>query len=1127
MHMSLQRMLVTSICVLMFASASFQMLTTTYPEDTEGAELPMTVEPQYSAASPPNTPGHVVFAEYVGATWCGPCMGYSSPSLKQLAEDLPDDFTYVSFVDNTPTDSAPINRVNHVMTNSGGYPTTAFGDAESGQYYQVGGSGSDTDGDGYADNQFDTQFSNGGDVINPQDHRVSVTQSSNGGYLDITIEAEYLGNSMSSTVYVYGAVTEHICSVTYDDGSKPHYCWAEWLTNSANTGFEQFVLLPGTPQSASWTVPASVVGGGATNAVTTAMLMSGSHSTWNDVLAAANSEMGPLIDLDVGQLGLVNDDWAGEGYVVGDSLTLTATVTNDGEEAYTDGGMIEFYHVISPGQESLVHSESLQAFSSNGATQTFTTIVDTSSFSGSSSSTSFRVELANLVADKHSANNAATALIALDEKPSANEPQILGASDFDRDTRLEVQVSANPNDLVDEMTTMIPQLKVAESGMNQQWSDSWVAVGPGLTPDDTYYSFMLEPPDDAPAGIYDVAVLFTDARGHQSSFAIKNDAFTLLNGKPVIKSDPIPTCKVGKSERISMVDHISDPETSLDQLMVTSQSANFIAWHAETQEIEVQFDQIPINANGEVQFANLYVTVSDGTSDGVSSDTLLFNVIENGMPRWNGPPSQGFDEGSGVSVNLRPYLSDTDNAGNPSDVDLLSISIIGTEHQEMLTAELDGYTLRVDAMDDDVFGTTTIGLRASDGVEFSDTQMTVNINGINDAPEFDISVFDDLVLLVGKKSEFDFSGAITDVDGSDEEARLYTTVDSDEIGALSWKASLGRLTLEYNVPGEHTILISTQDRLGALNEYELTVLVVSHLPLILVEDATQTGDILLSAEKLVEGQIPVITLSRHNDVGLTGIEAVFQICSISKGICYDRQVFNLDDDLDSWTMSLQPAGKLHVVMDDEIKLKITAIDTEGFDHKMDENHYLVVVEGTGASDAAPEEVELTDAEIDLRMSEIEDELLLLETQINLITDEEDPQREAYVEQKQELLDEQVQLDCQRSDAQCAGFSGKSGSSFLGDIDPLALGLAGLITFLVLVLATLMFVRVRGSSEPDWGAPSTDTVANSMFGGAAAVFQTDLGPPLPPDGLPAGWTMEQWKHYGQNYLQQLQLRQNQR
>ena len=33
------------------------------------------------------------------------------------------------------------------------------------------------------------------------------------------------------------------------------------------------------------------------------------------------------------------------------------------------------------------------------------------------------------------------------------------------------------------------------------------------------------------------------------------------------------------------------------------------------------------------------------------------------------------------------------------------------------------------------------------------------------------------------------------------------------------------------------------------------------------------------------------------------------------------------------------------------------------------------------------------------------------------------------------------------------------------------------------------------------------------------FSTDNGPPLPSTGLPSGWTMEQWKHYGQAWLEQ--------
>ena len=70
-------------------------------------------------------------------------------------------------------------------------------------------------------------------------------------------------------------------------------------------------------------------------------------------------------------------------------------------------------------------------------------------------------------------------------------------------------------------------------------------------------------------------------------------------------------------------------------------------------------------------------------------------------------------------------------------------------------------------------------------------------------------------------------------------------------------------------------------------------------------------------------------------------------------------------------------------------------------------------------------------------------------------------------------------------------------------------------------------------------PSADTTANSMYGGtqelfAQPVMQTppppaeeppvsapapdvQTGPQLPESGLPEGWTMEQWTHYGEEYL----------
>jgi len=63
-------------------------------------------------------------------------------------------------------------------------------------------------------------------------------------------------------------------------------------------------------------------------------------------------------------------------------------------------------------------------------------------------------------------------------------------------------------------------------------------------------------------------------------------------------------------------------------------------------------------------------------------------------------------------------------------------------------------------------------------------------------------------------------------------------------------------------------------------------------------------------------------------------------------------------------------------------------------------------------------------------------------------------------------------------------------------------------------------------------PAADEAANSMYGGSEEIFKqrvtapeeavqapSDAGPPLPPQGLPEGWTMEQWQHYGQQWLEQ--------
>ena len=76
-------------------------------------------------------------------------------------------------------------------------------------------------------------------------------------------------------------------------------------------------------------------------------------------------------------------------------------------------------------------------------------------------------------------------------------------------------------------------------------------------------------------------------------------------------------------------------------------------------------------------------------------------------------------------------------------------------------------------------------------------------------------------------------------------------------------------------------------------------------------------------------------------------------------------------------------------------------------------------------------------------------------------------------------------------------------------------LGGGVVLLVLVVMLLLFVgRRRSDSLP------TMTMPAPMAGLPLPSFappEIAAGPPLPPEGLPPGWTMEQWAWYGEDYL----------
>jgi uncharacterized membrane protein len=98
---------------------------------------------------------------------------------------------------------------------------------------------------------------------------------------------------------------------------------------------------------------------------------------------------------------------------------------------------------------------------------------------------------------------------------------------------------------------------------------------------------------------------------------------------------------------------------------------------------------------------------------------------------------------------------------------------------------------------------------------------------------------------------------------------------------------------------------------------------------------------------------------------------------------------------------------------------------------------------------------------------------------------------------------------------------------------IALGGGGLL--MLVGIASLLFLRNRSDEEDDAVTETTVMQGPSATVTPAAVQQgppvtgppatVSRGPPLPDDGLPEGWTMDQWEHYGQQWLNQLERSQH--
>ena len=1127
------RLTALSLVLLMLISISASFSGVIAKTDDVNSEL--VEEPEIMQAT---SPGHPVFAEYMGAYWCGPCKT-TSTNLHSLygtnggGGSQSEDFTYISFWESSstgwPSDS-PINRRSHISNApgyTGGIPVTVFGDAPSGTYYTVGGQ------------SYDNYYQNGGNMQNANDYTLTVLQSQNGNNMDIDITAAYTGTG-SKTVYIYAAVTEETSPETYSGGSpNPHHVWKKWLLNGNNNGFESVTLTSGSSVTKSWSVPVSTVraGGGHTavdNFLTVAALLDGDHTNHRNVVSAADSNMAPKIDIGVKSFTVDNPSAPDGGYINGDVLNVQASIINNGVDAYTDGGDVRFYYKTGQTKNYVGATQSLSNFATTGATQSFSGQIDTSSLPSSAYQSTFGVEISNLVSDKSSSNNDETEVVAHDLVPIARRAQVIGDNQIDRGDNFLVEAKATINDAVDTNHSFFSfEIEISEAGMNQWMGGQDLVVGGDEVFQEgsanEHRQYLIKPSMSMGAGDYDIRIRATDARMQVSDWQITENGFTLKNALPVITAEPVPTVKVETATKVAITANVADAETPLSDLVISSASPNFIAWHPATEEIEVRFDSIRY-VQGQPTASGIEISVDDGTD--TAHGTLLFNVIENGMPRWAGVEKQYVDEADMAALNLLPYLSDTDENGNPVSAEDLVLAVIDNSNPDVIEVELRDFTLNFNTADDDVNGETTITVRASDGMQYSDQMITIAINPVNDAPRLDLSEFEGLRLKVGTQKVIFLNEILTDVDGNVNEVTVSAS--NPVPGAARVNFLDNTLTLIWENAGLQTVTIQAEDRYDS-NIYTLVVDVYDSLPLMVGEGAD--ADVRLEVSNIYIDEIPQVTMFLNkDDVTITSLTTTWQLCNSLTGLCTFNEVHEHDITRKSegWTFdpmngNVDDNGMRNKDYITVAKVVAIASNGEKFEYKGTSLKWT-------AEETAPGPETMTEEEVIALVAELDTDIADMKSLIDSLDEGSD----AHTDATEEL----AELEAERADAcqytTCVN-ENKGSSADVAEESGLNLTVIGGVVALVIIalLVGLLFMRGGRGGEPemmvDWAnqLPANDAVANSMYGGAQEIFQQqDMtivapvaapqvpagAPPLPAGGLPPGWTMEQWAYYGHQYQQ---------
>ena len=368
---------------------------------------------------------------------------------------------------------------------------------------------------------------------------------------------------------------------------------------------------------------------------------------------------------------------------------------------------------------------------------------------------------------------------------------------------------------------------------------------------------------------------------------------------------------------------------------------------------------------------------------------------------------------------------------------------------------------------------------------------------------------------------------MTDVDG--ELDQIIVTASNEVPGAARVNLLDNTLTLTWQNSGIQTVTIQAEDRYDA-NIYTLTVEVYDSMPLLVGEGPD--ADVRLTTSNIYIGGIPEVNMVLNkDDVTIISLTSTWQMCNELTGLCLYNEMHDHDITMKSIGWTFDPLnGNVDsngLQFKDYVKVsKVIAIAANGDKFESRDTNIKWTAEdyGPGLEEMSEEEVIELVEELDQKIKDKEELIRSLE-------EGSQEQSDAFTDLN-ELRSERENA-CQYttcSEAKTETSSDADGSGI--DLTVVAIVIGVII---MVLLAGLLFMRSGEKNQPtqivDWAnqLPANDAIANSMYGGAQEIFQQPVAayapvtqqvppgaPPLPPEGLPPGWTMEQWAYYGHQY-----------